>query len=255
MSRRAHLLYSILTGFFITNALIAEFIGVKVFSLERSLGLEPLQLSLIGDAKLNLDMTAGAILWPVVFIMTDIINEYFGRRGVQWASYLASSLILYAFVVSYIAIGLHPADFWLTDPITQLPRNTAFAMIMGQGMWIIVGSIITFLVAQVLDVYTFSIIRKITGSKYVWVRALGSTLISQLLDSFMILYIAFYIGSNWTLTQVFNVGLVNYTYKFVAAIVLTPVLYVAHQLIDRYLGHEEAAKLIAIAHNEQNDNQ
>jgi queuosine precursor transporter len=255
MSRRAHLLYSMLIGFFIANALIAEFIGVKVFSLERTLGLEPLQIALIGDAKLSLDMTAGAILWPVVFIMTDIINEYFGPKGVQWSSYLASSLILYAFVVAYIAIGLHPADFWRTDPITQLPRNAAFGMVMGQGMWIIVGSIITFLVAQVLDVYAFSVIRKITGSQYVWVRALGSTLISQLLDSFMILYIAFYIGSDWTLTQVFNVGLVNYAYKFIAAIVLTPALYVAHQLIDRYLGHEEAARLIAIAHKEQKDAQ
>ncbi len=74
-------LFIILGGFFVANALIAEFIGVKIFSLEKSLGLSPVNLSFLGNTDLSFNLTAGVLLWPVVFVMTDVINEYYGRKG------------------------------------------------------------------------------------------------------------------------------------------------------------------------------
>ena len=73
--------------------------------------------------------------------------------------------------------------------------------------------------------------------------ATGSTLVSQLVDSFVVLYVAFYVFGNWSMDQVLSVANTNYWYKFAAAILLTPVLYLAHYLIDRYLGPEETAEL------------
>ncbi len=117
-----------------------------------------------------------------------------------------------------------------------------FRVVFGQGMWIIAGSLVAFLVGQLVDVAVFRQIKRITGERKLWLRATGSTLVSQFIDSFVVLLIAFYIGGNWPLLQVLAIGVVNYIYKFVVAIVLTPVIYAAHAWIDNYLGHEEAAE-------------
>lgn len=259
---KSTLLFIVLGGFFITNALIAEFVGVKIFSLEHTLGFQPFDWTFFGVEGLSLNLTAGVLLWPVVFVMTDIINEYYGIRGVRLLSNLAIGLILFAFAVIYIAINLSPADFWPQSHITslssssdQLPLqsevgnlNTAFQLIFGQGLWIIIGSLVAFLVGQIVDVTVFHWIKRSTGEKKVWLRATGSTLISQFIDSFVVLFIAFYMGANWSLVMVLAIGLVNYLYKFIMAIILTPVIYLAHEFIDRYLGQEVADKLKQDAH-------
>jgi uncharacterized integral membrane protein (TIGR00697 family) len=193
-----------------------------------------------------LNFTAGVLLWPVVFIMTDVINEYFGKRGVRMLSYLAVGLISYAFLMVYAAIALAPASWWIgANSENGVPdMQVAFANIFGQGMWIIVGSLVAFLIGQLVDVLVFHRIKKMTGDKYIWLRATGSTLISQFIDSFVVLYIAFVIGpQHWEIGLFLAVGTVNYVYKFVMAIILTPGIYGAHFMIDKYLGKERAEAL------------
>lgn len=235
-------LFILLSAFFVTNALIAEFIGVKIFSLEQTLGLTPLNFSLLGQDGLAFNLTAGVLLWPFVFVMTDLINEYYGKRAVHFLSYLTVALIVYAFAMFYLGIHLPPAGFW---PGTQVAAgvpdmNLAVAAVFGQGLWIIVGSVVAFLIGQILDVTVFQALRRVTGEKALWLRATGSTLISQLIDSFVVLLIAFYIGAGWSLPLVLAVGCVNYLYKFICALALTPVIYAVHAWIDRYLGPEQA---------------
>jgi hypothetical protein len=237
-------LFLILGAFFLANALLAEFIGVKIFSLELSLGLNQLNLSMLGQT-LNFDMTAGVLLWPVVFILTDIINEYYGKRGVRLISFLAAGLIAYCFLMVFLAIHLHPADWWTSsksgDGLTDF--QLAFKVIFGQSNWIVVASLVAFLIGQFTDVFVFHKLRNITGEKMIWLRATGSTLVSQFIDSFVVLFIAFGIGAGWPMKQVIAIGIINYAYKFTVAIVLTPILYLAHNRIDRYLGHELAHEL------------
>lgn len=249
LANRGNRLFLILGGFFIANAMIAEFIGVKIFSLEDTFGIEKIRFSLFGK-EASLVFTAGVILWPVVFIMTDIINEYFGHRGVRFLSFLAAGMIGYAFFMVYNAIGLAPADWWITQSAEKgVPdMQAAFSNIFGQGNWIIVGSLTAFLVGQLVDVLVFHRIKRATGEKWVWLRATGSTLISQFLDSFVVLYIAFVIGpAKWSYDLFLNVGIVNYIYKFVMAIALTPLIYAGHFLIDKFLGEELAEKMKAEA--------
>jgi uncharacterized integral membrane protein (TIGR00697 family) len=81
----------------------------------------------------------------------------------------------------------------------------------------------------------FQYLRGITQNRLLWLRATGSTVVSQLVDSFLVLYIAFHLFGNWDMGTVLSVGLNNYIYKFLVAILLTPLLYVAHAAIDRYL--------------------
>jgi uncharacterized integral membrane protein (TIGR00697 family) len=242
-------LFIILGGFFIANALLAEVIGVKIFSLEETLGWQPFSFKFFGNDQLSMLLTAGVLLWPVVFIMTDVINEYFGRPGVRLLSFLAAGLIIYAFLAIYLAINLVPASFWIGVNVEQgVPdMQSAFSAIFGQGLWIIAGSVVAFLIGQLVDVITFHRIKRITGEGKIWARATGSTLISQLIDSFVVLFIAFYIGADWELSLVLAIMVVNYIYKVFMAIVLTPLIYVAHALIDNYLGKEESEKLRAKA--------
>jgi len=248
MYRKENLLFIILGGFFIANALLAEFIGAKIFSLELSLGFDPVNISLFGQDGLAFNLTAGVLLWPVVFVMTDVINEYYGKRGVRLLSYLAVGLIIYAYIMVLLAIRTTPAEFWLgiNDDI-QPSINVAFKRIFGQGLWIIVGSLVAFLIGQIVDVTVFQYLRRFTGSSKIWLRATGSTLVSQFIDSFVVLFIAFYIGPSaelkWPILQVLAVGVVNYSYKFTMAIILTPLLYLFHAVIDNYLGQELAERL------------
>lgn len=243
-------LFFILGGFFITNALIAEFVGIKIFSLEKTLGFSPFNWEILGVDGLGFNLTAGVVLWPVVFVMTDVINEYFGQKGVKLLSNMTVILILYAFLMVYMTITLSPNDWWQNESGLIagaeggiVDMDMAFNKIFGQGLWIIGGSMVAFLVGQVVDVFTFHKIKKMTGEKKIWLRATGSTLVSQFIDSFIVLIIAFYIGSDWPIVRVLAIGLVNYFYKFIVAVLMTPVIYLVHHWIESYLGAKLADQL------------
>ncbi|MFV0606808.1 MAG: queuosine precursor transporter [Niabella sp.] len=245
-------LFIILGGFFVANAIVAEVIGVKIFSLEKTFNLSPFELTILGNT-FSFNLTAGVLLWPVIFIMTDIINEYYGVRGVRLLSFLAAGLIAYTFIMFQGAIYLTPADFWVVNYSNQNidNANEAYRVILGQGSWIIIGSLTAFLLGQMLDVFIFHRIKKITGEKAIWLRATGSTLVSQLIDSFVVLFIAFYVGPRvsqnqgmpWSLGLVMSICVGNYIYKFIIAIILTPVIYLVHGIIERYLGKNVAAEM------------
>lgn len=241
--QKRNTLFTVLAGIFITNALLAEMIGVKIFSAEATLGVAPANLTIMGFT-MDFNLTAGAIIWPVVFITTDLINEYFGKPGVKRISYFTAFLIVYAFLVIYLTIRLSPADFWIEtkdDRGGVVNMDIAFNKIFGQGQRIIIGSLAAFLLGQLVDVFVFQQLRKVTGSKKLWLRATGSTLVSQFIDSFVVLFIAFY--GVFTNEQIIAIGITNYIYKFSVAILLTPIIYLGHSLIDRYLGKEHAEQI------------
>jgi len=239
----------LLLGFlFLTNAIIAEIIGTKIFSLEGSLGIPPANISLGGGA-FSFNLTAGVMLWPVVFVLTDIINEYYGRKGVKKLSYLAAGMLVYSFLMILGAMNLEGADFWIKSKQGQgIPEmDTAFNAILGQGLFIIIGSLIAFLIGQMVDAFVFTQVKKRTGNNMIWLRATGSTLISQFIDSYVVLFIAFYWGADWSAVTVLKIGTINYIYKLGVAILLTPVLYGVHAGIDRFLGKELSQNMMKTA--------
>jgi uncharacterized integral membrane protein (TIGR00697 family) len=242
---RATRLYIGLAAFFCVNAVLAEFIGVKIFALEETLGLAPFEWNLFGQSG-SLNFTVGTLLWPFVFVFTDVINEFFGMRGVRFVSWIAVALIAYGFVFAFAGIALAPAGWWVGAAQEQgVPDyQAAYAAVFGQGQWSIVGSIIAFLLGQLIDVSVFHRIRKATGERWVWLRATGSTAVSQLVDSFVVLYIAFVLGpQHWPMPQFLAIGSVNYVYKMGAAVAMIPLLYLMRRAITRYLGAQRATEL------------
>lgn len=241
-------LYLLLASFFITNALIAEFGGVKIFSVEKLLGIAPLQFNIFGMPT-DLNLSVGVLIWPIVFVFSDIINEYFGKKGVQRISFITAGMIAYAFLIILLWTDMPAADFWLklngTDNLGRpFDINFAYTTIFRMGLGIIVGSLTAFLVSQLVDAYVFHYFRKLTGHKYLWLRSTGSTVVSQLIDSFVILFIAFYFLGNWSLDQVLKVGIIQYSYKVLLAVALTPLIYLVHAIIDFYLGKESSEIII-----------
>ena len=228
------------SAFFVANALVAEAIGMKLFSLEKVFGLQPANFTFFGESGLAFTLTCGVILWPFEFVITDIINEFYGPRAVKRISVTAVILISYAFLMYFLAIALPPAKAWIDSSHAQGVDNiqASFKAIFGQNMRIILGSLVAFLVSQAVDVFIFQKIKKVTGDKSLWLRATGSTLVSQLVDSYIVLIIAFSGLFSWQL--ILAVGLMNYLYKSIVAVLLTPVIYFVERRIAKYVGDELA---------------
>jgi uncharacterized integral membrane protein (TIGR00697 family) len=216
---RRDIVYLALAGFFVTNAILGELTGGKLFTFG------PFTLSM------------GVIPWPVVFIATDLINEYFGREGVKRLTFMTIGLIVYAFVVVFLAIQVPAASF---SPVTDAQFNAVF----GQSLWIIVGSVVAFAVSQLVDVFIFWLVRYKTGGRFLWMRATGSTVVSQLIDSIVIIGIAFWLPGKIQTSEFITVAASNYSFKLIVALSATPLLYLGHAAIDRFLGVEEAHKLV-----------
>jgi uncharacterized integral membrane protein (TIGR00697 family) len=214
---RKDLVFVILAGIFITNAVTAELIGGKLIQ--------------IGPFV----MSIGILPWPIVFLTTDLINDYFGKEGVKKLSYITAALIAYAFIVLFFAITIPVASG--ISPVT----DEQFQAVFGQSMWIIVGSITAFLISQLIDVYIFSYFKKRTGNKKIWLRATGSTVVSQLFDSFIVLGIAFWLPGKINTETYISSGLTGYTFKLGTAILLTPLIYLGHYWIRKYLKEEKKA--------------
>lgn len=239
-----------LSAFFLTNAIVAEFMGVKIFSLESTLGIQNFNFHFFGEEIKGFSLTCGVILWPFVFIFTDIINEYFGIAGVRFLSIVAAVMIAYTYLMLNLAIHVAPAEWWLSKSQYGSAMNFehAYDAVFGQGNNIIIGSLLAFLIGQVTDVYIFHWVKERTGEKYIWLRSTGSTFVSQFVDSYVVLFYAFYFAyrgtpQQWSLSLVLAVGTVNYIYKFVMALALTPLIYLIHGAVEKYLGPELAKKL------------
>jgi queuosine precursor transporter len=239
-------LYIILGGFFVANAIIAEVIGVKIFSLEDTLNVPKADFSLLNAEHLSFSLSVGVIPWPVIFVITDIINEYYGVKGVRFLSVLTAALIAFAFLIFFFAIHTSPdTSYWLTSNtgVGVPDMQAAFSAIFGQGMNIIIGSLTAFLIGQIADAFIFRRIKFLTGEKRIWMRATLSTLVSQLIDSFIVTYIAFYLFRGVSFGQCTAWALTAYTYKFVIAVLFTPVVYLIHWMAEKYLGRELAFQM------------
>jgi len=241
MNSKKDKLFLFLATFFVANAIIAEIIGGKLIVLGDASFSFMMNLGFFESPIGPFILSVGVIPWPVVFLSTDLINEYFGKKGVRQITNIAVILILYVFLIIYLTMIPGAAEG--ISPVT----DESYQQVLSQSMWIIFGSIIAFLVSQIVDVIVFHMFRRKTGSGKLWMRATGSTAVSQLIDSIIILGIAFYLPGKISLPEYLGFAITNYSYKLVIAIVITPLIYMGHGLIDKYLGKELAEEMVTDA--------
>ncbi len=206
-------IFVVLAGVFITNALLGELAGGK--------------LIFVGGWV----MSVGVLPWPIVFITTDLVNEYYGPKAVRRLTWLAVALIVYAFLILQLCISI-PA--WERSPV----GDPAFSQVFAQSQWIIVGSLVAFAISQLLDAGLFVVLRRWTSGRLLWLRALGSTVVSQLIDTFVINSIAFGLPGKITPAEVVSLSVSNYVYKFLIALATVPIIYLGHAVVDRLLDRD-----------------
>lgn len=229
---RPQKLFVICSAVFITALVVAEATASKFFV---AFDL-PAAVTIFGYEFPSVVMTAGVLAFPITFIVTDLMNEYFGWKGIGFVTVLGMVMIIFEFLLLRLAMAVPTADF---SPVS----SEAFDMVFGASGRVILGSLVAYAIGQVADITLFHWLRKKTGGRHLWLRATGSTFGSQFIDTFVVLTVAF--AGQLAFGQIVAITLFNYSYKFVIAVVITPVIYGAHRLMDSYLGHDAAAAMIA----------
>ncbi|MDV6235073.1 queuosine precursor transporter [Leptospira ellisii] len=210
-------LFIVLNAFFLTFLILAEVTGSKLF------------------VSFGFTLTMGVIPFPVTFIVTDLLNEYYGRKGVRFTTLVGMVMIFVAYFLLLLDLSIPAAP---NSPVD----DHSFRVVFSNSGKVIVGSIVAYAIGQLIDIQIFHFLRVKTKNKYVWLRATGSTIVSQLVDSFVVIYIALS-GGNLTFQELNSISTNNFVYKCGVAIAITPLIYLAHLLIDRYLG-PDAEKMI-----------
>lgn len=210
LQSRNQLVFTVFAGIFITSAIVAELISAKSVPTPFS------------------PIIAGIIPWPIVFLLTDVMNEYFGKTAVKRLSYITAGLIAFCFLLVFIAVEIPTdANSYLSD--------AEFRKAFGGSLPIMIGSITAFLVSQLLDVRLFRLFNRLTGGRMIWLRSTGSTVVSQLVDGFIVLFIGFWLPGVYSFDQILVFWISGYSVKLIIAILLTPFVYLMHFLAKQIL--------------------
>lgn len=171
--------YVTLTSIFITCLIIADVIGVKLFDIA-------LPFEILG--KTNIEHTCGMLTFPITFVIGDIINEYYGPNAAKRTVYLGLAMSIFVFLI----LNVSQAMPYLDKPFNI--SKESFDQIFGSAKLMYIASVSAYLVGSLSDIWLFGVIKRATKGKLLWLRATGSTVISQILDSFVVSYIAFSLG-------------------------------------------------------------
>jgi uncharacterized integral membrane protein (TIGR00697 family) len=224
VNSRRQWLFIFLVGLFITNAITAELISNKLVQV-------PISFSFFNKDFGPFTTIVGILPWPVVFILTDLLNEFYGFKAVKRVSWITTILIAYCFLIVGLSLSIPAVEI----KGSKLATNESYNLVFGQAQMVILGSMTAFLISQLLDAYVFNWIKKKTGNKLIWLRSTGSTLFSQLIDTYVVLYIGFVLPGSLSMSDFFTIAPTNYVLKIVIAISLTPLIYIGHYVVKQYL--------------------
>lgn len=220
-------LYIWLSGVFITCLLMANVLGVKLFAFK----------IVLGSITIPVEHTVGMLPFPITFVLTDLLNEYYGMKAARRVTWIAFCMAAIAFVLIYIGRVMP-----ILEGIPGTADRASFENVFGSSSLMYLASIFAFVIGSMLDIFTFGLFKKATKGKMVWLRATGSTVISQVFDSFVITFVFFIVlqkvvgNEPASIEFVLKTAATGYILKFVLAIALTPVIYLGRWLIQSRLG-------------------
>lgn len=214
-----------LTGIFVTCLIVADFTGSKFFTFD---------LFTLGGYRF-VTHSVGMLSFPVVFLLTDLVNEYYGRAGARRLTWIGAGMGVLA---TLLALAARKMPVAASSPIPQ----AAFDQVFGQSNRLYLASMVAFVLGQLADIWVFGRLKRLTGGRMVWLRATGSTVVSQLLDSFLVTAILLAgtvnaaTGAPWSLAGILEVAATGYVLKFLIALALTPFIYLGRWWLHARLG-------------------
>jgi queuosine precursor transporter len=222
---RPAVFYAWLCSLSVACLIIGDIVGIKLF-----------QFPLWG--KLTVQHTCGMLTFPITFLITDLLNEYYGKKAARRVAIVSFVMAMVVFVVINVAQAM---------PAWNVPFNVSqesFDQIFGSAKIMYVASLTAYLVGSLCDIWIFGLLKRLTGGKHIWLRATGSTVVSQAIDSFIVTYLAFSLGRQlfpsgtaaMTFPDVLTTAATGYVLKFVIAVVLTPVIYAGKPFVKNVIG-------------------
>ena len=173
-------------------------------------------------------LTVGIIMFPVVFLMTDVVGELYGKRVAKFfvLAGIVSNLLWVAY--SFIALNLPWAD-------AEHWAHGSYETIFGLTIRIAIASVVAFAIAEYQDVFSFFFLKAKLGEKLFWLRSLLSNVWSQFLDSVIFMVVAFYgVYSNETLVKV---TITLWLFKVLVGFLYTPLSYAGLYLLKEKKPH------------------
>lgn len=204
-----------LAGLFITALLVGDIIGGKLFAAGAT------------------TLSVGIIPFPITFLLTDLLNEFYGKRVARVVTWVGFGMAVFAFTIITIAVLLPFSDVTRAADwkgITQPAFDTVFA----GSQRILIASMVAYLFAQFADIWVFNKVKTATHGRFLWLRATGSTLVSQLIDTAVIQTLAW--QGTLDASTLINLIASSYGVKVLVAVGLTPVIYMGHAVVERVLG-------------------
>lgn len=212
-------LFLVLASVFTTCLIVGDMIGGKLVEIPT-----PMFTAVV---------TVGMIPFPVTFLLTDLLNEFYGKRAARFVTYLAFGCAVLTYVFIWVGGIIPIAEFTRSKDWTGVTEGS-FANVFLGSQRMITASLTAYLAAQLVDIFVFHALKRWTSGKLLWLRATGSTVISQLIDTVVINIVAW--TGILTTGQIVDVAVSSYAVKIVIAIGLTPLIYAGHAAMERWLG-------------------
>jgi queuosine precursor transporter len=216
---KRHKLFLVLIALFITCFLVGDIIGAKLVSW-----------TMFG---FQFTTTVGMVPFPVTFLLTDVINEFYGKRAARFITLTAFCMGVLSFAIIYLS-GSIPIAAFTRAPGWKGVTEETFNNVFLSSLRIIISSLCAFLVSQFVDIGVFQLLKRLTFNRLLWLRASGSTVASQLIDTITITFVAW--TGTLTTRQIINTIYTAYGLKILIAVGLTPLIYLCHALVERGLG-------------------
>jgi len=207
--------YVYLTALFVAALIAGDFIGGKFFTFA------------------GRSLSAGIIPFPLTFVLTDVVNEFYGKEGARRLTYAGLLAAVFVWAVINLALALPTMD---ESPISDGVFRSAF----GTSARLYLASLTAYLIGQMLDISIFQILRRLTGHRLLWLRSTGSTVLSQAIDSLSVSFV-FLVGTR-SMGFILSNAANNYVGKLIMAILLTPLIYLGHAIFARHFRVAEAAR-------------
>jgi len=206
-------LFAVLVALFVTSLLVGDLIGGKLYDIGVSIGGLPLGISV------------GMIPFPIVFLLTDLINEFYGKKAARFVTMVGFVMAWFTILVLQLATMV---------PWPASPFHSSFDMIFASSQKILFASTIAYLTAQLIDIAIFHFVKRKLGDRLLWLRATGSTVVSQLIDTVVINFLVW--SSTKSTPEVVGLIVTSYITKVAVAVAVTPLIYAGHALVERGLG-------------------
>lgn len=235
LHRRRERVFLIMAGLFLGTLAMLNILGISRFIVLAShsgdSGWQLGQWLPEGVVGLTFAVAVGVLPYPMTFLCTDLISEFYGRRRANFVVWVGLILNLWVIFILWVG-GVLPGS-----------EAPAFFEIRKLAFGAVTASMIAYLAAQFVDVHLFHFWKRLTKGKHLWLRNNGSTIVSQAVDTVAVILITYQVGGldfmiddqTHVPTMLVTLIFTGYVFKLIVAMLDTPVIYLAVAVLRKYL--------------------